>query len=112
MRLCLTGAVYAYDLLIISPSIKGLQSLLGICALNGQNHDILFNHAFEVKLYLNTPIVPLYGNKLAFVLNYKYMATIVTCDATYDLTGFNRIAIHFPCVGSWMASGQGSLWLI
>ena len=29
-----------------------------------------------------------------------------------DLTGFNRIAIHFPCVGSWMAPGQGSLWLI
>ena len=28
------------------------------------------------------------------------------------LTGFNRIAIHFPCVGSWMAPGQGSLWLI
>ena len=31
---------------------------------------------------------------------------------TNDLTGFNRIAIHFPCVGSWMAPGQGSLWLI
>ena len=32
--------------------------------------------------------------------------------AEVDLTGFNRIAIHFPCVGSWMAPGQGSLWLI
>ena len=33
-------------------------------------------------------------------------------DCSMDLTGFNRIAIHFPCVGSWMAPGQGSLWLI
>ena len=28
------------------------------------------------------------------------------------LSVFNRIAIHFPCVGSLMAPRQGSLWLI
>ena len=31
---------------------------------------------------------------------------------SYNLTGFNRIAIHFPCVGLWMAPGQRSLRLI
>ena len=33
-------------------------------------------------------------------------------QTTTYLTGFNRIAIHFPCVGSWMAPEQGSPWLI
>ena len=26
-----------------------------------------------------------------------------------DLTGFNRIAIHFPCVGSWMAPDDANI---
>ena len=28
-------------------------------------------------------------------------------NVQHDLIGFNRIAIHFPCVGSWMAPGAG-----
>ena len=36
------------------------------------------------SFYLNTTIVFLYGNKLAFVHNYKYLGTIVTYDATDD----------------------------
>ena len=34
--------MYADDLVIISPSAKGLQRLVDICAVYGQNHDILF----------------------------------------------------------------------
>ena len=37
---------------------------------------------------------------------------MITLLFLHDLTGFNRIAIHFPCVGSWMAPGQGSPGLV
>ena len=36
---------YADDHVILSPSAKGLQQLIDICADNGERHDIIFNHA-------------------------------------------------------------------
>ena len=35
---------YADDLVILSPSAKGLQKLLNICSEYGEEHDIMFNH--------------------------------------------------------------------
>ena len=35
---------YADDLVILSPSVKGLQKLLNICSEYGEEHDIMFNH--------------------------------------------------------------------
>ncbi len=43
--------LYADDLAIISPSAKGLQRLLDICAGYGQSHDILFNDGTTVCMY-------------------------------------------------------------
>ena len=77
-----------------------------------------------IKIYLNPP--------LSYYIQHKNPAVCIICHIinvwyieiswagvchrwvhqNYNLTGFNRIAIHFPCVGSWMAPGQGSLWLI
>ena len=68
---CFIGGVmvnhimYADDLVIISPSAKGLQRLLDICAGYGQSHDILFNDGKTVNMYMpanssfyiNTPAV-------------------------------------------------------
>ena len=70
--------MYADDLVIISPSVKGLQRLLDIRDVYGQNHDILFNHDKTVCMYmpsgncyyLNTPVVVLNGIQLAFVRTY------------------------------------------
>ena len=35
---------YADDLVILSPSAKGLLKLLNICSEYGEEHDIMFNH--------------------------------------------------------------------
>ena len=86
--------MYADDLVIISPSANGLQRLVDICAVYGQNHDILFNHDKTVcmympsasgnRYYLNTPVVILNGIQLAFVRTYKYLGTVMTCDNADD----------------------------
>ena len=84
--------MYADDLVIISPSVKGLQRLLDICAVYGQSHDILLNHDKTVCMYmplgncyyLNTPVAVLNGIQLAFVRTYKYLGTVMTCDNADD----------------------------
>ena len=84
--------MYADDLVIISASAKGLQRLVDICAVYGQNHDILFNHDKTVCMYmpsgnhyyLNTPVILLNGIQLAFVRTYKYLGTVMTSDNADD----------------------------
>ena len=57
--------MYADDLVIISPSAKCVQRRVDICAVYGQNRDILFNQDKTVCMYmpsgnhyyLNTPVV-------------------------------------------------------
>ena len=43
--------MYADDLVILSPSAKGLQQLIDICADYGEMHDIIFNHADCMDVY-------------------------------------------------------------
>ena len=82
--------MYADDLAIISPSAKGLQRLLDICADYGQSHDILFNDGKTVcmympansSFYINTPAVFLNGRRLSFTVKYKYLGTLMTHDGS------------------------------
>ena len=79
-----------------------------------RNLDILKSYCDSNHLKVNmskTKVVVFSKSKLRL----RNLKTFKFGDASLervDLTGFNRIAIHFPCVGSWMAPGQGSLWLI
>ena len=100
--------MYADDLVIISPSAKGLQRLVDICAVYGQNHDILFNHDKTVCMYmpsgnhyyLNTPVILLNGIQLAFVRTYKYLGTVMTSDNADDsnMAGKEEYAMLVPMV--------------
>ena len=66
------------SLVIISPSVKGLQRLLDVCAVYGQTHDILFNDDKTVcmfmpaksSFYINTPALFLNGRRLTFTVKY------------------------------------------
>ena len=49
--------MYADDLVIISPSAKGVQRLVDICAVYGQNRDILFNYDKTVCMCLRVTII-------------------------------------------------------
>ena len=77
---------YADDLVILSPSVKGLQKLLNICSEYGEEHDIMFNHKktecmyFPVKgrALINIPKVFLNAHLLRWVTKYKYLGIILT----------------------------------
>ena len=76
--------MYADDLVILSPSAKGLQRLVDMCAAYGDIHDITFNHAKTVCMYLpskgsctlNSPHISLNLQKLSFVPKFKYLGSL------------------------------------
>ena len=76
------------DLVILSPSVKGLQKLLNICSEYGEEHDIMFNQKktecmyFPVKgrALINIPKVFLNAHLLRWVTKYKYLGIILTDD--------------------------------
>ena len=85
--------MYADDVVIISPSAKCLQRLVDICAVYGQNHDILLTMTKQYVCmympsgnyyYLNTPFVILNGIQLVCVRIYEYLGTVMTCDNADD----------------------------
>ena len=76
----------------MSPSAKGLQRLVDICAAYGDIHDIKFNHAKTVCMYLpsignctlNSPHISLNLQKLSFVPKFKYLGSFITEDNSDD----------------------------
>ena len=72
---------YTDDMVLLSPSLYGLQTMLHICASYAESHDILFNTrktvcmAFLPSLFkhLSLPSIVLCGNVLSYVESYKYL---------------------------------------
>ena len=97
--------MYADDLVIISPSVKGLQRLLDVCAVYGQTHDILFNDDNPVcmfmpaksSFYINTHALFLNGRRLTFTVKYKYL---ITHDGS-DEANMSRQRGFFLCAQQW-----------
>ena len=81
---------YADDMIIFSPSAKGLQKLLDICFNYGCEYDILYNAAkskvmyFESRKADNARIMTLGGNVLTFVDTYKYLGHVIRNDLDDD----------------------------
>ena len=75
--------MYADDLVIVSPSAKGLQRLVDICAAYGDIH-----HAKTMCMYLpsigkctlNSPHISLNLQKLSFLPKFKYLCSSMTQD--------------------------------
>ena len=85
---------YADDACLISPSVKGMQTLLNKCSEYALQHDILFNTEKSVCMLVQSkkvtfhrnPILHLNGSRLAFVEQYKYLGCIISSnrsDALY-----------------------------
>ena len=77
---------YADDLKIISPSIRGLQKMLNICEIFGDEYDVTFNakKTFGICYSNNecTDIRPIYlnGTVIKWQNNVKYLGNILSHD--------------------------------
>jgi hypothetical protein len=77
---------YADDLLILSPTIKGLKSMIKICEEYAFQHSILFNGkkcnliVFDKSANMYSPIICVDNEKVPVVDNIKYLGHVIKCD--------------------------------
>ena len=87
---CRTGTkfcgalAYADDLTLISPSIKGLQSMINICETFSVEYDVVFNETKTVCIMFGknevTPVVYMSNVKLVWKLKVKHLGNIINSD--------------------------------
>lgn len=89
---CFNNISYADDIVLLSPTIRGLRRLLSICEEYAASHGLLYNSkkseilVFKSGKYQPTHVPPVYLNGLALkkVESFKYLGHIVTSDLRDD----------------------------
>lgn len=85
---CVNNLSYADDMVLLSPSIRALQTLISICQEYAETHGLKYNvkkselMVFKPrsKTYTSLPDVSLYGTPLLRVSKFKYLGHWVTED--------------------------------
>jgi hypothetical protein len=80
--------MYAADLVLLAPSISGLQKLIRECEIYGLSHDVKFNARKSALMFFRTasmhgvslPVVSLNGNALQVVKMFKYLGHVLSDD--------------------------------
>ncbi|XP_075984930.1 uncharacterized protein LOC142982353 [Anticarsia gemmatalis] len=100
---------YADDMVLLSPSIKGLRRLLSICETYAREHDLVYN-AKKTELLVfrsgrgpqNVPPVWIGGQVVAVVERFKYLGHILTSDMKDD-ADIDRQRRALSIVGNMLA---------
>ena len=77
---------YADDVVLLCPSLRGLQSMLHICSRFGEEFHMSFNHSKTVCMYMSKSElkcdfnIQLDGKQISWVKSCKYLGTIITPD--------------------------------
>ena len=91
-QLMVNHLAYADDLVLLCPSLKGLQGMVHECQIYGINNDITYNCTKTVCMSLlsrtfmisSKPSIVLYGKELNFVDKYKYLGFNMNKDCSDD----------------------------
>ena len=91
--------MYADDIVLLCPSVKGLQQLVDKCCNFGETNDIIFNESKTVCMYLlshndakcvtHFPSVYINNKVIAKVTKYKYLGHYIT-DSINDEEDMNK----------------------
>ena len=90
--LCINNLCYADDMVLISPSAMGLQSLINCCYNYAEMHDIIYNETKTQCMRINSgpydfrvPSITLGEHQLEFVTEFPYLGHIITNDQRDNL---------------------------
>ncbi|XP_026745431.1 uncharacterized protein LOC113506790 [Trichoplusia ni] len=82
---------YADDMVLLSPSIKGLRKLIAVCERYAKEHNLVYNaKKTELLIFrsgrgpLNVPPVWIGGQRVKVVERFKYLGHILTSDFKDD----------------------------
>ena len=89
--LCINNLCYADDMVLISPSASGLQSLIDCCCNYAADHDIIYNETKTQCMRITSnphhfrePTIFLGQHRLQFVTQFPYLGHIITNDLKDD----------------------------
>ena len=89
---CVNSVSYADDMVLLSPSIKGLRKLVSVCERYANAHGLKYNVAKTEMLIFkagrgpeNVPEVKLKGSAGQVVLRFKYLGHVLTENLSDDL---------------------------
>ena len=107
----LNHLMFADDLCVLSPRIKGLQKLVNVCKEYAVNNCIIFNSDKTVgmihqnkKFKVNVePNIILDGRCIKFVNLVKYLGVLITNDL-FDNLDINRYLRYLYCIGNTLRS--------
>ena len=97
--------MYADDIVLFAPSVKGLQRLLNICNEYGTQHSIIFNKTKSVCMHIKSrrlkwsggsPKAQLGGEALSFVDECTYLGHFI-CSNLSDNSDINRTIRSLYC---------------
>ena len=83
--------IYADDMVIFSPSLKGLQNLIDICVEFGKIFDLKFNlnkskcMVFSSNYKIKEQFVYMKDKRLEIVENYEYLGVNINCQLKDDI---------------------------
>lgn len=90
-RQCLNNLSYADDMVLLSPSVKGLRKLISVCENYAARHNLTYNvNKTEVMIFRhdNSPVrmlpITLYGSDLRVVNKFKYLGHILNDNLKDD----------------------------
>ena len=98
---CFVGCImYADDLILLSPSVTGLQNMLNTCSVYGAHNDIVFNSVKTVSVAIgprpriisNTRPVNIDKRPIQWVEQFKYLGVTFNakCTLTVDVLSIKR----------------------
>ena len=84
--------MFADDICVFCPSVRGLQSILDVCQAYAESHGIIFNYSktvcktFKAKSAKSavTPLLTLSGQNVKPVNHYKYLGVIMDTEHSDD----------------------------
>jgi Reverse transcriptase (RNA-dependent DNA polymerase) len=89
---CFIGCImYADDLLLLSPSIIGLQRMIDICSVYGATHNIMFNKSKTFSVVVgrmknhNIPPVCMDNQPIPWVDQFKYLGVMFDASCTLNV---------------------------
>ncbi|XP_050664231.1 uncharacterized protein LOC126964938 [Leptidea sinapis] len=89
-NVCVNNLSYADDMVLLSPSIKGLRKLLSVCEHHGNAHELKYNVSKTEMMVFEArhppervPSVFLYDTVVGVVKQFRYLGHLLT-ELLYD----------------------------
>jgi len=108
----LNHLMFANDICVFCPSVRGLQSVLDVCQASAESHEIVFNCSKTVCLTFKTtraqstiiPLLTLGGQSVKSDSHYKYLGIVLDTELSHDNNIQRKLRYQYCAANKLQAS--------